>query len=401
MPQLHPQGYWLSLEEGHFSPEIGYLFDPVLAEELSLLLIDKKVCDFGCGLGKYVQWLRAQGFDCDGFDGNPNTNALTDGACRSLNLAEPVQLKKKYDAVISLEVGEHVPKKYETVFLDNLTRHAKETIVLSWAIPGQEGDGHVNCRSNTYIIYQLWKKGFRFRPYQTILLRANSSIPWFKNTLMVFSRGRNLLSMAETKLALQIVGADIERLQRNNKSNSSFAIALIGKIVRTFLPIKKKVMAACNRLRLFGYDATRAIRPKIPEANDELREDQPKFFPICFTCGKHFRYLRLALFSLGRFSSSLREVYIYMDRSDPLSDVQCGLLRSELPYHLIFQTTKYPMSVWGPKVLISELDAYRELAERMGPKDSLVKFDSDVLFISENIFRAVSISAAEAAAGAH
>src|SRR5471030_400678 len=111
-PRLHPQGYWLSHEEGHIAPEIGYLFDSDLAEQLSLFLIGKSVCDFGCGLGKYVAWLRTRGFECDGFDGNPNTNTLTGGMCRSLNLAEPVQLDNKYDAVICLEVGEHVPKQF-------------------------------------------------------------------------------------------------------------------------------------------------------------------------------------------------------------------------------------------------------------------------------------------------
>jgi len=161
-PRLHPQGYWLSHEEGHKSPEVGYFFDPVLAEELGRLLSGSSICDFGCGLGKYVQYLRAQGFECDGFDGNPHTGTLTDGACQSLNLAEPVQLGRIYDAVICLEVGEHIPKKFEAVFLDNLTKHAKNTIALSWAIPGQDGDGHVNCRSNSYIIYQFWKEVFNF-----------------------------------------------------------------------------------------------------------------------------------------------------------------------------------------------------------------------------------------------
>ncbi len=241
-PQMHPEGYWLSHEEGHTSPEAGYFFDPVLADELSRFLTGKSICDFGCGLGKYVQWLRTKNFECDGFDGNPNTGMLTGGICRSLNLAEPVQLERKYDGVICLEVGEHVPKKFEATFLNNLTKHANETIVVSWAIPGQEGDGHVNCRPNSYIIYQLWKRGFQFRPLQTNLLRANCSLPWFNNTLMVFSKGLSLYSLAEAKVALQVVGADVERLQRNNKGNSSFTNALIGKIVRTFLQIKKKVM---------------------------------------------------------------------------------------------------------------------------------------------------------------
>lgn len=394
-PKLHPQGYWLSLEEGHFSPDAGYFFDTVLAEELSLLLSEKSICDFGCELGKYVGWLKKHGFECDGFDGNPNTAELTGGMCRTLNLAEPVQLDKKYDSVICLEVGEHIPKKFEAVFLDNLTNHAKETIVLSWAIPGQEGDGHVNCRPNSYVIYQLWKRGFQYRPSQTILLRANCYIPWFKNTLMVFSKGRSLYSLAEAKLVLQIVGADIERLQRNNRSNSSFIAALTGKIVRTLLPIKTKFVALSDRLRLFRYDITRSNRQNT--TRHEVTENPPKFFPVCFTCGKHFRYVRLALFSLTRCASFVKEVYIYMDRSDPLSAVQREILQSELPYPLVFQTTKYPMSWGGPKLVLNELSVFCQHAERMRSKDFLVKFDSDVLFLSDKIFSQVMLNGIEAA----
>jgi SAM-dependent methyltransferase len=238
-PKVHPQGFWLSHEEGHASTDQGYFFDASLADELSQLLVGKSICDFGCGLGKYVQWFRTRGFDCDGFDGNPNTLKLTDGACRPLNLAEPVTLEKQYDVVISLEVGEHIPKRFEATFLDNLVKHARECVVISWAIPGQEGDGHVNCRSNSYIIYQLWRRGFTIRPTVSISSRHKCSLPWFKETVMIFSKKFGLMSIGEFKALMQIVRADIERLQRNNRSNSSFSSALIGKMIRTYMGLKK------------------------------------------------------------------------------------------------------------------------------------------------------------------
>jgi tryptophanyl-tRNA synthetase len=45
----------------------------------------------------------------------------------------------QYDWIISLEVALHIPEKYEAVYLDNILRHAKEGIILSWAVPGQGG----------------------------------------------------------------------------------------------------------------------------------------------------------------------------------------------------------------------------------------------------------------------
>ncbi len=42
-----------------------------------------------------------------------------------------------YDWVISLELAEHVPWHYESAYLDNLGKHARRGIVLSWAHRGQ------------------------------------------------------------------------------------------------------------------------------------------------------------------------------------------------------------------------------------------------------------------------
>jgi hypothetical protein len=47
-------------------------------------------------------------------------------------------------------------------------------------------------------------------------------------------------------------------------------------------------------------------------------------------------------------------------------------------------------------VQLSELKAYREIVGRMGAQDYLVKFDSDVLFLSDKIFRFVAMSGAAA-----
>ena len=56
-----------------------------------------------------------------------------------------------HDAVLSLEVGEHIPEDYEDIYLENLDRHADKIIILSWAVPEQGGFGHVNERDNGYI----------------------------------------------------------------------------------------------------------------------------------------------------------------------------------------------------------------------------------------------------------
>ncbi len=50
----------------------------------------------------------------------------------------------------------------------------------------------------------------------------------------------------------------------------------------------------------------------------------------------------------------------------------------------------------GSRVVLSELHAFRRLAAQMRPKDYLLKFDSDVIFLSDSIFRLVIDTDADA-----
>ena len=73
------------------------------------------------------------------------------GGPHVIDLSEPIDLGKKFDWVLSLEVGEHLPKKFERIFIENLDRHNLRGIVLSWDLKGQGGYGHFNEQSNEYI----------------------------------------------------------------------------------------------------------------------------------------------------------------------------------------------------------------------------------------------------------
>jgi Methyltransferase domain len=378
-PQIHPDGYWLSQEEGH-------VFDPALARELEHFLYGKSVCDFGCGMGHYVHWLRKCGVECDGYDGNPNTYELTLGACHTLNLAKPVDLTKRYDVVTCLEVAEHIPKQYETVFLDNLARHAKEMILLSWAVPGQLGDGHVNCRMNSYVIYRLWQRGFRLQTAETIYLRTHCSF-WSPHTLMVFSKFQARRSFGELKAVGRIFLEDINRL---NRSNSSLIGASIGKASRIYCNLKSKF----TLVRILRYDAINLLRPRFDLGEQMLSPGS--FFPVCFTCRRHFGFLRFALLSLSTRAARVKKIHVYMDKADPLTVSQRELLEMQSKYPLVFKTTLYPMSQAGLRTILNELSAFRNVARQMSMGDFLLKFDSDVVFLSDAIFQFVTNSGGDA-----
>ena len=145
------------------------------------------VVDFGCGLGDYVKSLRESNINACGYDGNPNTPELTDNICKVLDLSKSVQLTP-YDWVMSLEVGEHLPKEFEDIFIYNLHNNNKYGILLSWAIKYQGGTGHVNEQNNDYIKSKICKMGYTNDIEAEKYLRANCDCGWFTNTIMVFRK---------------------------------------------------------------------------------------------------------------------------------------------------------------------------------------------------------------------
>lgn len=169
---------------------LGHCYDAPLAEAIAIVLKKydiKSIYDFGCGHGNYTKFLKTDGFSCSGFDGNPYTKNITHGLCDVLNLAEPFQLEK-VDCVLCLEVGEHIPKRYEDILLTNIKNNCSNLLILSWGIEGQPGEGHVNCRNNDYIKNKLTILGFSCIPEEDVFLRERSTFPWFKNTIMVFKK---------------------------------------------------------------------------------------------------------------------------------------------------------------------------------------------------------------------
>lgn len=167
-----------------------HAFDPKLAEALCVFFRNERassVFDMGCGPGWYIRALEPLGIVCDGVDGNPNTPHLSGGLATVADLSQELKLVPR-DWVLSLEVGEHLPREYESMFIDNLHNHNHRGIVLSWAIPGQGGYGHFNERPNDYVIDRMLRKGYEYDATASADLRSKSSLSWFKNTIIVFRK---------------------------------------------------------------------------------------------------------------------------------------------------------------------------------------------------------------------
>ncbi len=172
-------------------------FSKALADGIFIQSLPKTLMlDLGCGQGRYVEYWRDANRKVIGVDSPVVVSAAAvegiglmpgDLATPFLEIAWGVI---HHSTVVCLEVGEHIPIEFESVFLDNICRYAS-TLFLSWAVPGQGGLRHVNERPNEYIIAQVEKRGLKFCRTDTDWLRErvkNDPCHWFKNTVMVYRR---------------------------------------------------------------------------------------------------------------------------------------------------------------------------------------------------------------------
>ena len=148
----------------------------------------RKLYDFGCGAGVYVRDFRRIGIDATGIDGNPETRTVPN--CRVQDLTCDFKMDP-VDFLVCLEVAEHMPKEFEKTLLSRIDDHLNRNgiLVLSWAIVGQPGFGHVNCQNNDYVINTLKDIGYSLMNTETNMLReASTDCFWFKNTILVFKK---------------------------------------------------------------------------------------------------------------------------------------------------------------------------------------------------------------------
>ncbi|XP_055875544.1 uncharacterized protein LOC106051190 isoform X3 [Biomphalaria glabrata] len=158
----------------------SHITDPEFATALSRFLTQKTVGSFGDGPGTYKKLLDRLGQvkSYSSFDGAPFCETVTGGL-----YGLPI-----FDWIVSIEVAEHIPAKFEEIYLDNLARHAREGIILSWAVPGQGGLSHVNNKAISDVIKEMSKRGFHIDIQAGEPLRKASSLVWLQKNVHVYYR---------------------------------------------------------------------------------------------------------------------------------------------------------------------------------------------------------------------
>jgi hypothetical protein len=125
----------------------------VLPVILEILPAVNSAVDFGCGAGTWLSVLKYLGIsEIKGYDGAwAEKKLLIPRECFTAVEfdKEAIQLEKKYDLAISLEVAEHLPESFARTFVKTLT-DASDIVLFSAAIPFQGGTNHINERWQSY-----------------------------------------------------------------------------------------------------------------------------------------------------------------------------------------------------------------------------------------------------------
>jgi SAM-dependent methyltransferase len=157
------------------------------------LVRPNSVIDVGCGTGEWLSVFGENGVeDVWGVDGAyvpRDLLKIPQDRFIPADLEHPLNVNRKFDLVVSLEVAEHLSNRSAEIFVDSLTGLGP-LILFSAAIPHQGGVNHINEQWQEY-----WAKLFDNRGYTVIdpLRRKvwnNEDVPEYyaQNILMFVAR---------------------------------------------------------------------------------------------------------------------------------------------------------------------------------------------------------------------
>jgi hypothetical protein len=209
LPLSNNQSYVLPQHHVSADPGIVHVLDQLLRGDGSGPAREHaSIVDIGAGVGQYGHALLSldERHRYQGCDGAPNTLELTAGFLVYCELTRPIaevdwsrrafytrRLSRRAaslpagstsrpavaDWALALEAGEHIsPGDYGQV-MANLNAVAGRGLILSWAQPGQGGDGHVNEKPAEEVTADVLKMGFVVDAELTKRLRSQAMYAWF------------------------------------------------------------------------------------------------------------------------------------------------------------------------------------------------------------------------------
>jgi len=162
-------------------PEIIRLFDP------------KSIVDIGCWIGTFLHcckesWItNILWIDGSWVDKELLSKYLSTHEFIEWDLGKRIQLEKKYDLVLSLEVAEHIHRDSADIFVSNLVS-VWEIIIFSAAIPWQWGQNHINEQWSSYWENKFSQHNYIMHDVLKPLFWNNPKIDWwYKQNIVLYT----------------------------------------------------------------------------------------------------------------------------------------------------------------------------------------------------------------------
>lgn len=169
---------------------------------LKNIVVDyRTLIDVGCGQGAWLQVAEKLGVYSHGIDGEyvKREFLLFESIDNFIehDLEEEIRLNKMFDLAICLEVAEHLSKERAESFVANLCK-LSHSVLFSAAIPGQNGNGHINEQWQSY-----WSKLFKANGYTAYEIRDmfwdDKDVEyWYKQNMVLYSKRR--LTVPEVRI---------------------------------------------------------------------------------------------------------------------------------------------------------------------------------------------------------
>jgi SAM-dependent methyltransferase len=165
----------------------------VVAAEMERFGPFRSVVDVGCGVGTWLDVWRERGageiFGLEGSWLDPEDLVIPRERFRHHDLTRPVELDRRFDLVVSLEVAEHLAEDRAETFVESLTRLGP-VVLFSAAVPFQGGRHHVNEQWPEYWAELFDRRGYAVAdPLRPRLWNDPRVRVWYaQNTLLYVAR---------------------------------------------------------------------------------------------------------------------------------------------------------------------------------------------------------------------
>lgn len=190
--KISPTGFWTT------NCINDYTYDRELSDTLCAVLKltkVKSVVDVGCGPGMYVVDLLDCGFQAIGIDGNPYvkemSNILGDQSWETFMCADITQdllLDVQFDAVISINVGIHLPQEYAAKYFENLLCLSTKYIFIKWGSANTPYDNANNSPTPDTIIFEMTRRGAYINTFCSEYLNHALNISDSLDRFLVFEK---------------------------------------------------------------------------------------------------------------------------------------------------------------------------------------------------------------------